>query len=82
MIYRKGDDQSPLFQRAEQQRKEEDQINSSMRSNQAKFERDTKTGAQGARNIVNLNPTVQEVMDNPSLVGGPVSGAELAKRRR
>jgi hypothetical protein len=82
MIYRKGDDQSSLFQRAEQQRKEEGQINRSMRSNLAKFERDIKTGVQGAKNITKYNPTVEEATENPVMFGGPVSGAELAKRSK
>jgi hypothetical protein len=43
------------------------------------YERDVKSGVQGAKNAVNLKTTVKEATENPSTLGGPVSGAALAK---
>jgi hypothetical protein len=44
-----------------------------------KYERDVKSGVQGAKNAVNLKTTVKEATENPNTLGGPVSGAALAK---
>jgi hypothetical protein len=44
-----------------------------------KFEREKASGVQGAKNAVNLNATVSEATANPDMLGGPVSGAALAK---
>ena len=78
---RKGTTNEALQKRADEQRGQEDRITSRM-SSQQRFERDVKSGVQGARNVVNLNTTVQEAMDNPDMLGGPVSGDALAKLKR
>jgi hypothetical protein len=80
-IYRKGGDQSGLEKRALDQRIQE--VNTTRKLNpQQRFERDVESGVQGARNVVNLNPTIKEATDNPDMLGGPVSGAALAKEKR
>jgi len=76
----KGTSKSELESRAVTQRIQEMDATRGMTSAQ-QYDRDVKSGVQGAKNIVNLNPTVQEVMDNPTMLGGPVSGAALAKLR-
>jgi hypothetical protein len=77
-VYFKGENQKNLELHAEKQNREEKDITRKMTPAQ-EYDRDVKSGVQGAKNIVNLNPTVKEVMDNPSTMGGPVSGAALAK---
>jgi molybdopterin-biosynthesis enzyme MoeA-like protein len=76
----KGTSKRSLEKRADVQRIQESDITSKMTSSQ-KYERDVKSGVQGAKNAVYLNPTVQEAMSNPDTLGGPVSGAALAKLR-
>jgi hypothetical protein len=78
MIYRKGDSQLGLEKRALDQAIGEMNITRGMTSEQ-RFKRDVASGVQGANNAVNLNPTVQEANANPDMLGGPVSGAALAK---
>ena len=80
-IYRKGEDQSGLEKRALEQRTQEFGITRKM-TPQQRFERDVESGVQGARNVVNLNPTIKEANENPDMLGGPVSGAALAKEKR
>lgn len=80
-IYRKGEFQSGLEQRALQQRLEESAARRSMGQGAA-FERDVTTGVAGAKNVVNLNPTVAEATANPDMLGGPVSGDAMAKEKR
>jgi len=74
----KGTSTRGLEKRAVVQRIQEMDITRKMTPAQ-KYERDVKSGVQGAKNVVHLNPTVQEAMDNPDTLGGPVSGAALAK---
>jgi len=74
----KGTSPAKLQKRAVEQRIQEMDATRGMTSAQ-QYDRDVKSGVQGAKNIVNLNPTVQEAMDNPTMLGGPVSGAALAK---
>ena len=76
----KGTSTRGLEKRAVVQRIQEMDITRKMTPAQ-QYDRDVKSGVQGAKNIVNLNPTVQEAMDSPTLLGGPVSGAALAKLR-
>jgi hypothetical protein len=76
----KGTSTRGLEKRAVVQRIQEMDITRGMTPAQ-QYDRDVKSGVQGAKNIVNLNPTVQEAMDNPNTLGGPVSGAALAKLR-
>lgn len=81
LMRKKGTSRRDLEKRADEQRGQEDRITSRMTSQQ-RFERDVKSGVQGARNVVNLNPTVKEATDNPDMLGGPVSGDALAKLKR
>jgi hypothetical protein len=74
----KGTSKSALESHAVTQRIQEMNTTRGMTSAQ-QYDRDVKSGVQGAKNIINLNPTVQEAMDNPTMLGGPVSGAALAK---
>lgn len=76
----KGTSTRALEKRANIQRIQESDITRKMTPAQI-YERDVASGVQGAKNVVNLNPTVQEAMDNPNTLGGPVSGAALAKLR-
>lgn len=78
MIYRKGEDESGLRTSAMQQGMAEATSIRGMTSSQ-KYEREVKSGVQGAKNAVNLNVTVAEATSNPTTLGGPVSGAALAK---
>ena len=78
MIYRKGDSQMGLEKRALEQSIGEMSATRGMTTAQ-KYERDVKSGVQGAKNAINLNTTVKEATENPSTLGGPVSGAALAK---
>lgn len=77
-IYRKGGDQSELSERATNQDIEE-RTNKRGMSAAQEYDYDVKSGLQGAKNIVNLNPTAQEAIENPGSLGGAVSGAALAK---
>lgn len=77
--YRKGEDQSKLQARATQQRIQEMSITRGM-SSKDRYERESAQGVTGAKNAVNLNTTVAEATQYPSL-GGPVSGAALAKEK-
>lgn len=77
-IYRKGQDESGLRTRALQQGIEEASATRGMTPAQT-FDRDVKSGVQGAKNAINLKTTVKEATENPSTLGGPVSGAALAK---
>lgn len=80
-IYRKGEDQSGLKKRALEQQIGEMSVTRNMTPAQ-RYERDVESGVQGAKNAVHLNPTVTEATDNPNMLGGPVSGAALAKEKR
>ena len=77
-IYRKGGDESGLRARALQQGIEEASATRNMTAAK-EYDRDVKSGVQGAKNAVNLNPTAREAIENPNTLGGPVSGAALAK---
>jgi hypothetical protein len=77
-IYKKGGDESGLRTSALQQGIEEASAIRGMTPAQT-YERDVKSGVQGAKNAVNLKTTVKEATENPSTLGGPVSGAALAK---
>ena len=44
-----------------------------------KFEREQANGVGGAKNAVNLGTTISEATEHPDSLGGPVSGAALAK---
>ena len=76
----KGTSKSKLESRAVTQRIQEMDATRNMTPAQ-QYDRDVKSGVQGAKNVVNLNPTVQEAMAHPDTLGGPVSGAALAKLR-
>jgi|LauGreDrversion4_2_1035121.scaffolds.fasta_scaffold40405_3 hypothetical protein len=80
-IYRKGDDEAPLKKRALQQQLGEMTATRSMTAAE-RYDRDVKSGVQGAKNAVRLNTTVAEATENPTMLGGPVSGAALAKEKR
>lgn len=79
-IYRKGDDQAPLKKRAFNQQLEEASIKRGMTSEQV-YNRETAQGVTGAKTAVHLNPTVKEASENETTLGGPVSGAALAKEK-
>jgi hypothetical protein len=74
----KGTSPAKLQKRAVEQSIQEMDITRNMTGAQ-QYERDVKSGVQGAKNIVNLNPTIKEITENPTMLGGPVSGAALAK---
>lgn len=76
----KGTSPSDLMSRANEQRIEEYGITRKMTPAQ-EYERNVASGVQGAKNVVNLNPTIAEAMKNPTMLGGPVSGAALAKEK-
>lgn len=76
----KGTSRKDLEKRANTQRIEESDITRNMTPEQ-EYDRDVKSGVAGARNVVNLNPTLKEATESPSTLGGPVSGAALAKLR-
>jgi hypothetical protein len=78
-IYRKGEDQSGLKKRALDQQIGEMSETRKMTSQQ-RYERETAQGVTGAKNAVNLNTTVKEASEYETL-GGPVSGAALAKEK-
>ena len=78
MIYRKGENDSGLRSRALQQGLEEATITRGMTS-EKRYNRETEQGVTGAKNAVNLKTTVKEATDSPGTLGGPVSGAALAK---
>jgi hypothetical protein len=78
-IYRKGQDQSGLKKRALDQNIQEMSITRGMTSEQ-RYNRETAQGVTGAKNAVNLNTTVKEASEYETL-GGPVSGAALAKEK-
>jgi hypothetical protein len=78
-IYRKGEDQSGLKKRALDQNIQEMSITRGMTSEQ-RYNRETAQGVTGAKNAVNLNTTVKEASEYETL-GGPVSGAALAKEK-
>ena len=80
-IYRKGDDEAPLKKRALQQQLGEMSATRNMTAAE-RYDRDVNSGVQGAKNAVRLNPTVSEATESPSMLGGPVSGAALAKEKR
>jgi len=84
-IYRKGEGQldddgrhTGLRKAALNQRMEESSANRGLTAAQ-QFDKDTASGVQGARNVVNLNPTVKEATENPTMLGGPVSGSAMAR---
>lgn len=77
-IYRKGEDQMGLQQRAVQQSIDEMSATRGMSSSQ-KFTREVANGVQGAKNAVNLKTTAKEATEHPDTLGGAVSGAALAK---
>lgn len=78
-IYRKGDSLAPLEKRAFKQQLEESSIKRGMTSEQ-QYNRETAQGVTGAKNAINLNTTVKEASEYETL-GGPVSGAALAKEK-
>jgi hypothetical protein len=85
MIYRKGEGQmdadgvhTGLRKRALDQSLGEISITRGMTSKQL-YEKAVASGLQGAKNAVNLSTTVHEANNNPDMLGGPVSGAALAK---
>lgn len=80
-IYRKGEDDSGLRKRALEQQIGEMTATRGLTSEQ-RYSRDVESGVQGAKNAVYLNPTVAEATENPTMLGGPVSGAALAKEKR
>ena len=63
-IYRKGGDDSGLRKRAVEQSIGEMDRTRKM-TGAERYADDVKTGVQGARNAVKLNPTVKEATDNP-----------------
>jgi hypothetical protein len=77
-IFRKGDNEADLRSHALEQGTQE---STSLRgkSNKEVHDYETERGITGAKTVVNLNPTVKEATENPSTLGGPVSGAALAK---
>jgi hypothetical protein len=84
-IYRKGEGQmedsgvhTGLRNRALEQSIGEMDITRKMTSSE-KFEREQANGVGGAKNAVNLGTTISEATENPDSLGGPVSGAALAK---
>jgi hypothetical protein len=77
-IYKKGGDESGLRVRAMQQGIEEADVKRKMTPMQ-QLDRETSQGVRGAKNAVNLNTTVHEARTSPNMLGGPVSGAALAK---
>jgi hypothetical protein len=79
-IYKKGGDESGLRSSALQQGIEEASATRNMTSSQ-RYEREVKSGVQGAKNAINLKATVGEATASPTTLGGPVSGAALAKLR-
>jgi len=81
MMRKKGTSKHDLEKRAFEQQDQEDHITSRMTAAQ-RFDRDVKSGVQGARNVVNMKTTVKEATDSPEMFGGPVSGAALAKLKR
>ena len=80
MIYRKGESQLGLEKRGLEQQLGEMSATRGMTSSQ-KYEREVKSGVQGAKNAINLKATVAEATASPTTLGGPVSGAALAKLR-
>jgi hypothetical protein len=48
-------------------------------SSTEKFEYEKASGVGGAKNAVTLGATVAEAKEHPDTLGGPVSGAALAK---
>ena len=78
MIYRKGDSQLGLEKRSLEQQIGEADVKRKMTPMQ-QLDRETSQGVRGAKNAVNLNTTVQEATKYPETLGGPVSGAALAK---
>lgn len=80
-IYRKGDDQFGLEKRSDEQRMQEIADTSKLTSEQ-KFNRDVRSGVQGAKNIVTYNVTAKEAAESPVMFGGPVSGSALAKLKK
>lgn len=84
-IYRKGDDLGPLQDRAMAQWAAESRDESGRRlSGAQRYERDSASGVQGAKDIVNLGLTVEDIktgaFSHPKH-GLPVSGAALAKAK-
>ena len=80
-IYRRGEFQSGLEQRALQQRLGEATAKRRMNPSDS-FAEDVTAGVVGAKNVVNLNPTVAEATENRDMLGGPVSGDAMAKEKR
>jgi hypothetical protein len=79
-IYRKGGDESGLRTSALQQGIAEASATRGMTSSE-RYDREVTSGVQGAKNAINLKATVGEATSNPTTLGGPVSGAALAKLR-
>ena len=77
----KGTSVRGLEKRARVQKIQEDRITSKMTPSQ-RYDREVAQGVAGAKNVVNLKTTVKEATDNPDTLGGPVSGAALAKLKR
>jgi len=79
-IFRKGGDEAELRSHALEQQTAESDATRNM-TPAKEYARDVKSGVQGAKNVVNLNPTLKEATEHPDTLGGPVSGAALAKLR-
>jgi hypothetical protein len=77
----KGTSKQALKDRAVEQFHEEGHITGRMTAAQ-RYDREVSQGIAGAKNVVNLRTTVKEATDNPDTLGGPVSGAALAKLKR
>jgi hypothetical protein len=81
MMRKKGTSKHDLEKRAFEQQDQEDHITGRMTAAQ-KFDREVAQGVRGAKNAINLRTTVKEATDYPETLGGPVSGAALAKLKR
>ena len=77
----KGTSRQALRDRADEQFHEEGHITGRMTSAQ-RYDREVAQGIAGAKNVVNSMTTVKEATDYPETLGGPVSGAALAKLQR
>jgi hypothetical protein len=82
-IYRKGEGQmdadgrhTELRNAAVKQRI--DEFSADRGSAAERFDRDIKSGMQGARNVVG-GATVAEATESPEMFGGPVSGSAMAR---
>lgn len=77
-IYRKGEGQMDLQKSALNQSIAEHGASRKM-SDEQKYNRDVESGVEGAKNAVNYKTSVKEATENPTTLGGPVSGDALTK---